>query len=90
MEIALIRPSYETNEPGDPTAAWSTEALRAWKAHSIEILRDSPSAERKFLKWEIYGGPKWGTPGVAEIESVMDVEGVLEVEPDTSLEEDTP
>ena len=88
MEIELIRPSYEpVTEPGHHTA-WSTKALVAWKTHSIEVLRDSPSTERKFFKWAVYGGPKYGTPGVADVESVMDIEGVLEVGPDTSLEED--
>ena len=85
MEIELIRPSYEpVTEPGHHTA-WATKALRAWRTHSIEILRDSPSAERKFFKWEVYGGPRYGVAGT---DGVGDAKGVLEVGPDTSLEED--
>ena len=28
--------------------------LKAWKGHVIEILNDSPSKERKFLRWKVY------------------------------------
>ena len=47
--------------------------MKAWKKHLIEVLEDSPSKERKFLRWRVY-----------ETQEVVE-EGELEVLPGTSL-----
>lgn len=84
MDVKLIGSAFEPDdEPGNYTR-WSTIALRAFKAHSIEILRDSPSAERKFFRWEVYGYKMFQTSG--DLPSAGAEEGTLEVWPDTSLE----
>lgn len=83
VDIELIRSAFEPgDEPGHYTK-WSTIALRAWKVHSIEVLKDSPSAERKYFRWEVRDGGKFRTPAELFLSSGK---GVLEVGPDTSSE----
>ena len=57
--------------------------LNAWKACLIEILKNSPSNERKFFKWRAYKGRSHhGFPRGVQ---VVSQEGELEVFPETSL-----
>lgn len=56
-----------------------TEAdLKVWKRGVIEVLKDSASKDRKFLRWRVYGGIC--NPGSALLE-----EGELEVLPGVLL-----
>ena len=56
--------------------------LEVWKTYLVEVLKNSPSKERKFLRWRVYKGHRRrGTP--REVQVV--VEGELEVFPETSM-----
>ena len=57
--------------------------LNAWKACPIEILKDSPSRERKFFRWKVYKGRRHH--GFDNGVQVVNEEGELEVFPETSL-----
>ena len=53
----------------------TARVLEPWKKCLIEILRDSPSAERKFLRLEVRKHSKYGTCGMwvkAELEVGLD------------------
>lgn len=41
-------------EDSRPNLAGAARDLKAWKKRIIQILKDSPSAERKFLRWKIW------------------------------------
>jgi hypothetical protein len=57
-----------------------TEAeLKVWKSRLIEVLKDSPSKERKFLKWKVYGYDKQTCYGMFRYVEVVIWEGELEV-----------
>ena len=57
--------------------------LEIWKTHLVEVLKDSPSKERKFLRWRISKGQRHHDfPGGVQV--VMG-EGKLEVIPETPL-----
>jgi len=63
--------------------ALAVKDLGRWKAFLVEVLKDSPSKERKFLRWKVYKGKRHrGFP--REVQMVVD-EGELEVFPETSL-----
>jgi hypothetical protein len=63
-----------------------TEAyLKLWKVHLVQVLKDSPSKERKFLRWKI--SEKEMPYGVTEYTVVLAESGELEVLPGTSLSE---
>ena len=57
--------------------------LNAWKAYMIEVLKDSHSNERKFLRWKVYKIPRRND--IPRGLQVIAEEGVLEVFPETSL-----
>jgi len=57
--------------------------LKAWKACLVEILKDSPSKERKFLRWKVYKSQRHH--GISRGAQVVVEEGELEVFPETSL-----
>lgn len=54
--------------------------LEVWKIHLIQVLKDSPSKERKFLRWKTYEGLRRGTRNA----HVAVENGELEVLPETS------
>jgi hypothetical protein len=58
--------------------------LKAWKRQLVEVLKDSPSKERKFLRWKVYGYDSQRCYGVFVYIQVVE-EGELEVLPGTSL-----
>ena len=60
--------------------AQTARDLKAWKGHLVEILQDSPSKERKFLRWRVRESRNRG-PGY---EYIVVEEGRLEVHPKTS------
>lgn len=55
--------------------------LTVWKSDMIEILKDSPSQGRKFLRWKVYESQRCN--GISR--GVIMMEGELEVFPGTSL-----
>jgi len=57
--------------------------LITWKAYLIEVLKDSPSKERKFLRWKVYEDQR--RRGIPRGGHVVVEEGELEVFPETSL-----
>lgn len=57
--------------------------LGVWKAYLIEVLKDSPSNERKFLRWKVYKSLRHH--GIPRGIQVVVEEGGLEVFPETSL-----
>jgi len=57
--------------------------LKAWKGHLIKVLKDSPSKERKLLRWKL---SEWQIGGSSSKDMPVAVEdGELEVFPETSL-----
>jgi len=57
--------------------------LNAWKACLIEILKNSPSKERKLFRWRTYTGRRHQGFGAGL--QVISEEGELEVFPETSM-----
>lgn len=57
--------------------------LKAWKWHVVEILNDSPSKERKFLRWKVYESRKVPHTISRGTQVVLE-EGELEVLPGVS------
>ena len=78
-------PFYGLEEAGTPKGElYRTQAkadLTVWKRHLIEVLKDSPSKERKFLRWKVCGSQR----GISRSVQVVIEEGELEVLPETSL-----
>ena len=58
--------------------------LKAWKRHVIEVLNDSPSKERKFLRWKVYENRRLPYSTSRGTQVVVE-EGELEVLPGASL-----
>ena len=58
--------------------------LKAWKRHVIEVLKDSPSEERKFLRWKVYESRRLPY-SVSRGTQVVLEQGELEVLPGVSL-----
>jgi len=58
--------------------------LNVWKRHVVEILKDSPSKEHKFLRWEVYETRR-SPYGIFGGTKVILEEGELEVLPETFL-----
>ena len=56
--------------------------LKAWKERLIEVLKDSPSKERKLLRWEVCEKRRSYSFGYLDV--VLE-EGELEVLPETFL-----
>jgi hypothetical protein len=71
IEIDFIYGDYE--EPGDAP----DERQEAWKRDFVDVLKNSPSQDRKFLRWRTTRG-EWQRYDVV-------ASGELEVFPGTSL-----
>jgi hypothetical protein len=56
--------------------------LEEWKVHLIQVLKDSPSKERKFLRWKVSESQLYRD--VSEDIVVVVEDGELEVIPETS------
>ena len=81
----LVSPSYqgETSETNSLRLRAETEMdLKVWKRDVIEVLKDSPSKDRKFLRWKVYEGER--RYGILN-RSILVEEGELEVLPEVSL-----
>lgn len=63
----------------DPNWVEMKKGLVVWKTHLIQVLKDSTSKERKFLRWKLIGSLWFVAKGV-----VLEA-GELEVLPETSL-----
>ena len=63
----------------DPRPHRNLVLLVVWKTHLIQVLKDSPSEERKFLRWNLIGS-LWFVAQDVVLEA-----GELEVLPETSL-----
>ena len=61
--------------------AGAARDLEAWKEHLIQVLEDSGSEERKFLRWKVYIPDDHGT--WVKVEEKGLEEGELEVGLDT-------
>ena len=72
-----------TSEERELHRARAKVDLNAWKACLIEILKNSPSEERKFFRWRAYKGRRHH--GFDTGVQVISEEGVLEVFPETSM-----
>ena len=57
--------------------------VEVWKTNLVQVLKDSPSKERKFLSWRIYKGQR--RHDIPRAAQVVVGEGKLEVLPETSL-----
>jgi len=79
VDIDFSTPRYSHKTPSHQESI--VRDLEAWKRYLVEVLRDSPSKERKFLRWRVREhwnhGFIWYTIDVEE--------GELEVLPETSL-----
>ena len=75
VEIRL----YENQDSRTPLCVWE-ERRRVWKRGLIEILKNSPSKERKFLRWTVTS-----TSGPFGYRERISKSGELEVYPGTSL-----
>ena len=84
VEIVL-RSLYFSRPVDDTTFDAGKEKLKKgltiWKAHLIQILKDSPSEERKFLRWKLVES-LWFLG-----KDIVVMAGELEVLPETSLQE---
>ena len=70
---------------GELHKAYTERDLKAWKRRLIKVLKDSPSKERKFLRWKVYyEGRRHGAFSPRDIQ-VVGEEGELEVLPERSL-----
>ena len=47
-------PLEDMIENSRPHLAGAARDLQAWKKRIIQILKDSPSTERKFLRWKVH------------------------------------
>ena len=80
----LVSPSYPEKISKANCRRFRTEAemsLKVWKGSVIEVLKDCPSKDRKFLRWRLYEserclGTSWAT---------LVQEGELEALPGVSL-----
>ena len=57
--------------------------LKAWKVHLIQILKDSPSKERKFSRWKVSESQLYCD--ISEDIVIVVEDGELEVLPETPL-----
>ena len=87
MEVDLIAYLFALDEPG--TAEYRRRRaqietdLNAWKAHLIQVLKDSPSEERKFVRWMV--SERYTSPDTFGCNLVAVESGELEVLPETPL-----
>ena len=47
-------PLEDMIENSGPHLAGAARDLKAWKKRTIQVLKDSPSVERKFLRWKVH------------------------------------
>jgi len=84
VELDFIHP-FRLDEVGTTRGklyrAETKRELKAWKRRVIEVLKNSPSKKRKFLRWKIYEGQRCDSVSG----SVLVEEGEFEVLPETSL-----
>ena len=82
-----ISPFYpdemDATEHGGFRAQAETD-LKTWKRRVIEVLKDSPSKDRKFLRWRVYENQRH-PHSISRGTQVVLEEGELEVLPETSL-----
>jgi len=87
VELDFITSPFHPDETGTAKSdLYRTQVemdLKAWKACVVEILKDSPSKERKFLRWKVYKSQR--PHGIPRGIHVVVEEGELEVFPETSL-----
>ena len=81
--LTLLFPDETGTAKGELRRAQTETSLKLWKAHLIQVLKDSPSKERKFLRWKISESQM--PYGVSECTVVVVENGELEVLPETSL-----
>lgn len=75
IEIDFIQIYYSS--PTD----WREGTWVAWKRGFIEVLKESPSRDRKMLRWKLIYG--WNRPSIERDELVAN--GEMEIFPDTPL-----
>ena len=82
--IALLYSPYEMGTANRELRRAQMETdLKAWRVHLIQVLKDSPSGERKFLRWKVSESQLYRR--VSEDIVVVVEDGELEVLPETSL-----
>ena len=81
--ITLLFPDEIGTAKGDLRRVQTETYLKLWKAHLVQVLKDSPSKERKFLRWKI--SERQMPYGVSEYTVIVVENGELEVLPETSL-----
>jgi len=83
LTIDLVHPGGYPTQP-DLLYGEKTEGnLKAWKEQLIQVLRDSPSERRKFLKWRVCR--RYRECGGLQHIGVIEENGESEVFPETSL-----
>lgn len=78
--IQLIILGLMSTEKREVHKAQIKALLTVWKTHLIPILRDSPSKERKFLRWKVSGNRSCRDYPDDDIDVVLE-NGELEVLP---------
>jgi len=85
VDLDFITPPYRLDEMGTTGGkiyrAQAEIDLKAWKNRVIEILKNSRSKRRKFLRWKVYEGQR--REGISG--GILVEEGELEVLLETSL-----
>ena len=79
VEIVLVALYFF--QPDDAGKERLKKGLVIWRGHLVQILKDSPSEERKFLRWKLVETPLWS---LDDLEDIV-IAGELEVFPETSL-----
>ena len=77
----LLSSRMASDPTHDPNWVKLKKGLVVWKIHLIQVLKDSPSDERKFLRWKLIGSLWFVAKGV-----VLEA-GELELLPEKSLQE---
>jgi len=81
--ITLLFPDEIGTAKGEVRRGQAETYLKLWKVHLIQVLKDSPSKERKLLRWKV--SEREMPYGVTEYTVVVVEDGELEVLPETSL-----
>ena len=89
VDVDFVTSPFYTGEAGtaggELYAAWIQVHLKAWKRHIIEVLKDSPSEERKFLRWATFEQQGSRSGFARFLQPIVLEEGELEVLPETFL-----
>ena len=88
VDVDFVTSPFYTGETGTADGelyvARIEADLKAWKRHLIEVLKDSLSEERKFLRWATF--EQQGSRGFARfLQPMVLEEGELEILPETFL-----